>query len=179
MEKVLAVFSDKINALLKKIPADEFQIRQELDLLSAYWEEVVIKRIEEMRAALEETLKIRDEEFGKLNNHLLLHEQEFKEELSRRLAEERALLEYKLELKEKLTLNKNDTTFVRPQDSGIHRVDRAEGDFAISLSAYGWPLPRGYIRKFDPATGEISKIYPPARAQKSWAQKLLEIIDKG
>jgi len=96
-------------------------------------------------------------------------------EIKEWISEERV----KLELKEKLTLNKNDTTFVRPQDSGIHRVDRAEGDFAISLSAYGRPLPRGYIRKFDPATGEISKIYPPARAQKSWAQKLLEIIDKG
>ncbi len=84
----------------------------------------------------------------------------------------------KLELKEKLVLDPKNTVYIRPQDAGIHLVSLAEGEFAVSLSAYARPIPRGYLRKFDPKTGEISRIYHPTRQQKSWAARLLEILDK-
>lgn len=104
--------------------------------------------------------------FGKL----LIENYEIKEVIS----EERV----KLEKKESIILLPGHNTYVKPLDQGIHRVDKAEGEFAVSLSAYSRPLPRGYIRRFDLKTGAISRIYNPSRQQKSWAQRLLSIIEK-
>jgi hypothetical protein len=104
--------------------------------------------------------------FGKI----LVENWEIKEWLS----EEKA----KLELKEKIVLDRQYTVYVRPHDQGLHLVDLAEGDFAVSLSAYARPKPRGYIRRFDPVTGAVSKIYHPVRQQRSWARQLLEIMEK-
>jgi len=105
--------------------------------------------------------------FGKL----LIENYEIKEKIS----EDRV----KLEMKDKHILGPRNVVYIKMHDEGIHRIDKAEGDFAISLSAYSRAVPRGYIRRFDAITGSVSRIYHPVRKQKEWAQSLLTLIEKG
>jgi signal transduction histidine kinase len=100
MENVVEIFGQKIDTLRRRIPADELRIRQELDLLTGYWREVVTKTLAERESLVEEKLKMRDEEFRRLNSQLFQREQEWKVEFSRKSEEGRILFGEKLKLKE-------------------------------------------------------------------------------
>ena len=80
----------------------------------------------------------------------------------------------RLQLREKMILKPGQTAMIKPFDDGIHRVCSANGEMAISVSIYARRLAeRGYLYKFDPETGKISKLFHRSRRRKEWAKEML------
>lgn len=94
--------------------------------------------------------------------------------LNQEAVEEKA----ELQLKEKLLLRQGQTALVRPLNEGIHRVDRASGDIALSVSVYSRRITdRPYVLRYDQASEKAFKVYHRSRRRREWAKQLLGKIN--
>jgi hypothetical protein len=64
-----------------------------------------------------------------------------------------------------------------PLDRGIHRTGNplSEGTI-LMVSVYGKPMRRLYIRRFDPDTHQVTRVYPPKLRKKRAAKKALALL---
>jgi predicted metal-dependent enzyme (double-stranded beta helix superfamily) len=53
------------------------------------------------------------------------------------------------------------TTYVFPLDKGIHRMEAAMDQLAVTVSVYGRPIRQGYVQFFDPSQKKVVQAYPP------------------
>jgi hypothetical protein len=60
-----------------------------------------------------------------------------------------------------LALTPGELDVVYPLDDGIHQTGSPTDEMNVMISAYGPPLRRLYIRSFDPATGRVTRHFPP------------------
>lgn len=79
---------------------------------------------------------------------------------------------------ERLRLLPGGTAFTLPLNEGIHRIGNPTRETMLSLSVYGNPLPRGYINRFDIASGRVHRILPPKLKKQELAIQALPGLDR-
>ena len=67
-----------------------------------------------------------------------------------------------------------DVTY--PLDAGIHQTGNPTEGTSIMLSAYGNPIRRLHINRFDVEGRQVTKMYPPRMQKKILARKALEAL---
>lgn len=77
----------------------------------------------------------------------------------------------------RLDLKPGQVDLTLPLDRGIHSTGNplAEGSI-IMVSVYGKPMRRLYIRRFDPDTHQVTRIYPPKLSKKRAAKEALALL---
>jgi predicted metal-dependent enzyme (double-stranded beta helix superfamily) len=66
-----------------------------------------------------------------------------------------------------------ETTFVLPQDEGIHLMEAPEERGSVSLSVYGRSVRYGYIQFFDLNRKTVRRVYPPRILKRVLAVRTL------
>jgi predicted metal-dependent enzyme (double-stranded beta helix superfamily) len=54
-----------------------------------------------------------------------------------------------------------ETTYVLPLDKGIHRMEAAMDQLAVTVSVYGRSIRKGYVQFFDPSQKKVVQAYAP------------------
>ena len=77
----------------------------------------------------------------------------------------------------RLELEPGQVDVTLPLDRGIHSTGNplAEGTI-LMVSVYGRPMRRLYIRRFDPNTHRVTRIYPPKLTKKRAAKEALALL---
>jgi len=66
-----------------------------------------------------------------------------------------------LEATEEKVLKPGEITTVFPLDGGIHQMENASGDIAVTINVYGRTVRRGYLQFFDRERSTVRRVYPP------------------
>jgi hypothetical protein len=74
---------------------------------------------------------------------------------------------------ETLILKPGRTEVVLPLNQGIHQTGNPTEQTIIMLSVYGRPIRRLYINRFDEASSEVQRMYPPRIRKKMLAADAL------
>ncbi|GAB4346617.1 MAG: hypothetical protein Kow0099_27960 [Candidatus Abyssubacteria bacterium] len=77
---------------------------------------------------------------------------------------------------ERLRLKPGETTHTLPLNDGIHKIGNPLEQAMLSLSLYGNPLPRGYIRGFELESGRVYHIFSPRTKKRRLAAQVLNQI---
>lgn len=78
---------------------------------------------------------------------------------------------------EMIAIKPGETAFTLPLNDGIHEVGNPTDETILSLSLYGKPLPRGYIKGFDVAAGRAYRILAPQTRKKLLIVRALPGLD--
>ncbi len=70
-----------------------------------------------------------------------------------------------------------ETTFVLPLNNGLHVMDNAADEIAVSINVYRKLIDRNYIQSFDPAEKKVTRLFPGRTLRELLAVKALAEMD--
>jgi len=74
-------------------------------------------------------------------------------------------------------LGPGETTFVLPLNKGLHIMDNAADEIAVSINVYRKLIDRNYIQSFDPAGNKVTRLFPGRTLREMLAVKALAEIN--